>query len=86
MNKKDVKTVVDRIGHHAGILVKGFVRMAHGAATAGLIALAIYGFAMIPTEGGYIAVCDFIGSIATVCVAFASVYAMGCSRKRGAKK
>lgn len=83
---KDFKSAVRTIWHHTKILWKGFKRMVFGAATAGMIALAVYGFYMIPTEGGYVAVCDFIASLASVVVAMTCVYAMGAGVKKGAKK
>ena len=80
------KSAVGCIWHHSKILCKGFVRMMYGAATAGLFAMAAYGLIMIPSEGGYIAVCEFIGSIATICVAMTCMYSLGCRKKKGAKR
>lgn len=80
---KDFRNVCHTIGHHGKIAWKGFVRMLFGAATAGLIAMAVYGFVVIPTEGGWAAVCDFIVSVATLVVALICMYAMGGSMKRG---
>lgn len=72
------------IMRHIKILFRGFTRMLYGALTAGAFAMAAYGFSMIPGEGGYIAVCDFIGAIATMCVAFTCMYHQGGGkRKRG---
>lgn len=81
--KMEVKRVAERFGHHGGILLKGCMRMLYGTATAGLVALAVYGFVMIPSEGGYVAVCDFIGSAVTMVVALGGMYAQGGGRKRG---
>lgn len=73
-----------KIGYHGKILFRGFTRMLYGALTAGAFAMAAYGFSMIPSEGGYIAVCDFIGAIATMGVAFTCMYHQGGGkRKRG---
>ena len=80
---KDLRNVCNTIGHHGKIAWKGLVRMLCGAATAGLIAISVYGFFVIPTEGGWAAVCDFIVSIATLVVALSCMYAMGGSMKRG---
>ena len=60
--------------------------MLFGASTAGLIAFAVYGFYMIPSEGGYAAVCDFVTAIATMFVAMLGVYTMGAGYKKGAKR
>lgn len=83
---KDFKSMAGAIGHHGKILAKGFARMVYGAATAGLIAMAVYGIVMIPTEGGWAAVCDFIVSTATMVVALSCMYAQGAGKKKGAKK
>ena len=76
------KRVTGCIWHHTKILCKGFVRMIHGAAVAGLFAIAAYGLFMIPSEGGYIAVCEFIASVATICVAMTSMYSLGGKRRK----
>ena len=63
---------------------RGFCRPLYGAAVAGLIAMAIYGFVSVTTETGWTAVCDFIASCATLVVALLNMYVMGC-KKKGAK-
>ncbi len=78
----DIKSVFKAIKHHGKILFKGFTRMMYGALTAGLLAMAIYGFIMIPSEGGYIAVCDFVLATATMCVGINSIYHQGGGYKR----
>ena len=79
---KEFKSAVNAIATHGKVLWKGFVRMMFGAATAGLIGLAVYGFIMIPSEGGWTAVCEFIAATATAFVALNCVYAMGGAKKR----
>lgn len=69
---------------HTKIAWRGFCRTLCGAAVAGLIALAIYGFVSVTTETGWTAVCDFIASCATLIVALANMYLMG-GRKSGVK-
>ena len=69
---------------HAKIAWRGLYRTLYGAAVAGLVALAIYGFVSVTTETGWTAVCDFIASCATLVVALANMYWMGCNKK-GAK-
>ena len=83
--KRNFKEVVQLIGFHGAILLRGFAKVLYGAAVAGLIGLAAYGFYMIPSEDGYVAVCDFIGSIAMLSVALTSMYAFGQKRKKGAR-
>lgn len=65
------------IGYHAKILFRGLVRVIWGSLTAGLIYLAVYGFVAIPNEGGYMAVCDFIGAVATLVIALGNIYLLG---------
>lgn len=74
------------IGHHGTILLKGFIRMVYGALTTGLFALAIYGFAMITSEAGWTAVCEFIAATATALVALTAMYSQGRCRKRGVRR
>lgn len=81
---KDFKSVTNTVLRHGKILFRGFTRMLYGTMTAGTFAIAIYGFVMISREGGWTAVCDFIGAIATTCVAVTCMYAQGGGkRKRG---
>ena len=79
--KKDWKAV----RFHAKIAWRGFYRTVYGAAVAGLIALAIYGFVSVTNESGWTAVCDFIASCATLIVALSNMYLMGGCKKGGAK-
>ena len=69
---------------HTNIAWRGFCRTLYGAAVAGLIAMAVYGFVSVTNETGWTAVCDFIASCATLVVALANMYWMG-GRKKGAK-
>lgn len=86
MSKFDVREFFECFGYHTSIFLKGCVRMLYGVAVAGLVALAVYGFVKIPTEDGYIAVCDFVVSVATLVVAVSAMYALGTCRKKGAKR
>lgn len=84
MEKAEIKRVFAKVKFHAKIAWRGFCRTLYGAAVAGLIALAIYGFVSVTTETGWTAVCDFIASCATLVVALSSMYLMG-GRKKGSK-
>ena len=84
--KINTKKASRLIGFHGLILLKGIARMLFGALTASILALGIYGFFMIPTEGGYDAVFDFLASICIICIALAATYLMGGHGKKGAKK
>ena len=82
----DIKSVVKTLEQHSMVLLRGFIRMVYGALTAGLTVLAIYGFLMIQSESGWVAVCEFVGAIATTVVALACMYAQGITKKKGARK
>lgn len=71
-----------KIVYHGKILMKGFLRMTCGAVVAGLIGLAAYGFATIPSEGGYVAVLNFMAACLLLGIAFAFMYAMGGGKKK----
>lgn len=71
---------------HGRVLAKGLVKALCGAAASGLGWLGVHGYAMIPTEGGYTAVCDFIASTAMVIVAILGMYLMGGRCRKPGKK
>lgn len=76
--------IIRQVGTHAKILLVGMARALYGAATAVLVGLAVYGFSAIPAEGGYTAVLEFVGAIATLAVALCSMYTMGRGKKKQA--
>ena len=80
--KRNYKDCLHLIGFHCAVLLMGFVKVLYGAAVAGLITLAVFGFSAVSTEDGYVAVCDFIAAIATLAVALSCTYAFGCRRKK----
>ena len=80
----NVKRFMKNVRFHGLVLLKGMMRMLFGTLTTGLMVLAIYGFVMVRTEGGYTAVGDFLLAMATVIVAGSCMYVMGCGKK-GAK-
>lgn len=67
----------ENISYQVKVILRGLVRMVWGTVTAGLVGLAVYGFIAIPNEGGYAAVCDFIGAICLLVLAFVSMYVQG---------
>ena len=81
----DFKDVMQLIGFHCLVLLRGFVKAVYGALIAGLIGLAVGGFAAIPHEDGYVAVMDFIAAICTMTVALTCMYAFGRKRKKGGR-
>lgn len=75
---KEFKSIIN----HCKILMKGFWRMTCGALTAGFIGLAVYGFATIHSEGGYVAVLNFICAALILVMALTIMYAMGGGKKK----
>lgn len=71
--------------NHINIILRGLARTLYGAFITCLFTVAIYGFLLIKGEAGYAAVFDFIAAIATLVVALANAYALGCKRKGGKK-
>lgn len=72
------------IRHHSKILLRGLARTVYGTAVAGLVGLSVYGFMMIPSEGGYTAVCEFVVASLTFGMACGAMYAFGgCRKKHG---
>ena len=63
-------------------LAKGMWRMICGAATAAMIGLAVYGFANIASEDGYVAVFDFIGALIVLGMAMMFMYILGGGKRR----
>lgn len=85
MEATQIKRALANAKFHLRIMWRGFCRTVYGAAVAGLIAMAIYGFFSVTTETGWAAVCDFIAACATMVVALANMYLMG-GRKKGSAK
>lgn len=67
------------IKRHARILLNGFARTIGGTAAAGLLGASVYGFASIPTEGGYAAVADFAVAIILLLFALLTMYCLGAA-------
>lgn len=84
MEAAQIKKAWKAVKFHAKIAWRGLCRTLYGALIAGLIALAVYGFISVTTETGWVAVCDFVASCATLVVAISNMYLMG-GRKKGAK-
>ena len=84
MEAVQIKKAWKAVKFHAKIAWRGFYRTLYGAAVAGLLAMAVYGFASVTAETGWTAVCDFVASCATMIVALLIMYLMG-GKKKGAK-
>lgn len=82
--ERSFQKAIGRIVYHCKILLRGLARTVYGTAVAGLVGLSVYGFMMIPTEGGYTAVCEFVVASLTFGMACGAMYAFGgCRRKQG---
>lgn len=86
MEATKIEIAFAKVKFHARIAWRGFCRTVYGAAVAGLLAIAVYRFASVAGETGWIAVCDFIAACATMIVALANMYLMGCNKKRVGKR
>lgn len=84
--KKYYKKAIRLIAFHGGVLLKGFIKMLYGTTVAMLATVAIYGFAGVPSEGGYIAVSNFLLSTCTMLVALGGIYLMGINTVKESKK
>lgn len=85
MKRVNFEKALKQAKFHADTLLRGLARTLYGALIASLIAIAVYGFILIKSEGGYAAVFDFIAACATLTVALGNAYLLG-SKRRGAKK
>lgn len=80
------KITAKRIGYHATVLLKGLAKVLYGALMTGITALAVHGFVAVPTEGGYVAVLDFVGAMACLSVALGGMYLIGGKKNNGGNK
>lgn len=85
MDKVKIRNTLANASYHASILLKGLTRTLYGALIAGLIGISVYGFLSIANEDGYLAVFDFVASVATLLVAVCNMYCIGMKKGRGKK-
>lgn len=78
----ELKKTVGVVVHHGKILLRGLVKTLYGTAVSGLAGLAVYGFVMIPSEGGYAAVCEFMVAALTLGMAMGAMYAFGGRKQK----
>ena len=83
MEAVQIKKAWNAVKFHTKIAWRGFCRTLCGAAIAGLIAMAVYGFVSVTNESGWVAVWDFVASCATLLVALSNMYWVGTSKKGG---
>ena len=82
---KNFKKIMKCIRYHGLILLKGLLVMLAGTSIAALLAVSVYGFSLVPSDGGYAAVLDFVVATGCMGIAVGCVYAIG-GGKKGAKK
>ena len=85
MDKVKIHNILANASFHASILLKGLARTLYGSLIAGLIGVSFYGFVSIANEDGYLAVFDFIASVATIVVAVCNMYCLGLKKRSGKK-
>lgn len=85
MEATQIKMAFAKIKLHSRIAWRGFCRSVYGTAVAGLLAMAVCRFISVAGEAGWAAVCDFIAACATMIVALANMYLIGCKKKSRAK-
>ena len=85
MEAIQIKRALANVKFHLRVMWCGFCRTVYGAAVAGLIAMAIYGFISVSKGTGWTAVFDFGSACVNMAVALANMYLMG-ERKDGTGK
>ena len=78
----NIKKAIGRVAYHGKILLRGLAKTIYGTAVAGLFGLSVYGFVMIPSEGGYTAVCEFVVASLTLGMAVGAMYVFGGRRRK----
>ena len=68
------------IKQYIKILLRGFLKTMYGTLTTAFFAGAVYVFTLIPSEGGYTAVCAFMVATMMLVMACRAMYAFGCRR------
>ena len=85
MEAARIKMAFAKFKFHARILWRGFLRTVYGALIAGLIAMAIYGFASARNEAGWEEVFDYIVSSVLLLESIGNMYFIGRLKKNGAR-
>lgn len=85
METVQIKMALANVKFHLLIMWHGFCRTVYGAAVAGLISIAIYGFISVTTKTGWVAVLTFIGSCAVLMIALMHMYSIGHGKSGGAR-
>ena len=68
------------IKQYMKVLFRGFLKTMYGTLTTAFFAGAVYVFTLIPSEGGYTAVCAFMVATMMLVMACRAMYAFGCRR------
>ena len=86
MEATKIEIAFATVKFHSRVAWRGFCRTIYGATVAGLLAMAVYRFVSVAGETGWVAVFDFIAACATMILALANMYLMGCRKKRKSGK
>ncbi len=78
---KRFKRAVRVMAYHALVLLRGFMKVLYGALASAMVVAAVIGFTAVSSDGGYMAVLDFLAAVAALCAALGSMYIIGGSRK-----
>lgn len=68
------------IKQHMKVLMRGFLKTMYGTLVTAFFAGAVYVFTLIPSEGGYTAVCAFMVATLMLLMACRAMYAFGHRR------
>ncbi len=68
------------IKQHMKVLMRGFLKTMYGTLVTAFFAGAVYVFTLIPSEGGYTAVCAFMVATLMLLMACRAMYAFGYRR------
>ena len=83
MEAVQIKMAFANVKFHLRIMWRGFCRTVYGAAVAGLIAMAIYGFVSITSKTGWAAVWRFVVACVLLAEGIGNMYFIG-RKKTGA--
>lgn len=78
--KKSLSKATTPIKQYMKILFRGFLKTMYGTLTTAFFAGAVYVFTLIPSEGGYTAVCAFMVATLMLVMACRAMYAFGYRR------
>ena len=85
MEAVQIKRALANAEFHLRVMWRGFCRTVYGAAVAGLIAMAIYGFVSITAKTGWAAVWRFVVACVLLAEGIGNMYFVGRKKNRSRK-